>query len=76
MIAGGKLTTYRVMAKDAVDFAIGERAASLPSLTDRIPLAGAEGHAVLQRQAPQIAADLRLDHRDGRPPAAPVRRRC
>lgn len=56
VIAGGKLTTYRVMAKDAVDFAIGERAATLPSLTDRIPLAGAEGHAVLQRQAKRIAA--------------------
>ncbi|MCV2393226.1 glycerol-3-phosphate dehydrogenase/oxidase [Actinotalea sp. M2MS4P-6] len=55
VIAGGKLTTYRVMAKDAVDFAIGERSASLPSLTDRIPLAGAEGHAVLQRQAARIA---------------------
>jgi glycerol-3-phosphate dehydrogenase len=55
VIAGGKLTTYRVMAKDAVDFAIGDRAASLPSLTDRIPLAGAEGHAVLQRQARRIA---------------------
>ena len=26
VIAGGKLTTYRVMAKDAVDFAIGSRA--------------------------------------------------
>ncbi len=55
VIAGGKLTTYRVMAKDAVDFALGERASGLPSLTDRIPLAGAEGHAVLQRQARQIA---------------------
>ncbi|WP_199423398.1 glycerol-3-phosphate dehydrogenase/oxidase [Actinotalea solisilvae] len=55
VIAGGKLTTYRVMAKDAVDFAIGERAKALPSITDRIPLAGAEGHAVLQRQAKRIA---------------------
>ncbi|WP_182112156.1 MULTISPECIES: glycerol-3-phosphate dehydrogenase/oxidase [unclassified Actinotalea] len=55
VIAGGKLTTYRVMAKDAVDFAIGERAKSLPSITDRISLAGAEGHAVLQRQAKRIA---------------------
>lgn len=55
VIAGGKLTTYRVMAKDAVDFAIGERATALPSITDRIPLAGAEGHAVLQRQAKRIA---------------------
>ncbi|HMO11746.1 MAG TPA: FAD-dependent oxidoreductase, partial [Actinotalea sp.] len=45
VIAGGKLTTYRVMAKDAVDFALGERAKVVPSLTDRIPLAGAEGHS-------------------------------
>jgi glycerol-3-phosphate dehydrogenase len=56
VIAGGKLTTYRVMAVDAVDFALGERARSLPSITDRIPLAGAEGHAVLQRQARRIGA--------------------
>ena len=55
VIAGGKLTTYRVMAKDAVDFALGSRAAALPSITDRIPLAGAEGHAVLQRQAKRLA---------------------
>ncbi|HWS58483.1 MAG TPA: glycerol-3-phosphate dehydrogenase/oxidase [Actinotalea sp.] len=54
VIAGGKLTTYRVMAKDAVDFALGARAAAMPSITDRIPLAGAEGHAVLQRQARRI----------------------
>jgi len=57
VIAGGKLTTYRVMAKDAVDFAIGERAATLPSITDKIPLAGAEGHAVMQRQSRRISAE-------------------
>ena len=56
VIAGGKLTTYRVMAKDAVDFAIGERAKALPSITERIPLVGAEGHAVLQRQARRIGS--------------------
>ena len=55
VIAGGKLTTYRVMAKDAIDFAIGGRAHTLPSITDTIPLAGAEGLQVLQRQAPRIA---------------------
>ena len=43
VIAGGKLTTYRVMAKDAVDFALGGRAHALPSITKTIPLAGAEG---------------------------------
>jgi glycerol-3-phosphate dehydrogenase len=51
VIAGGKLTTYRVMAKDAVDFALGERAAAIPSITDEIPLMGAVGLEVLNRKA-------------------------
>src|SRR4051794_30948329 len=67
VIAGGKLTTYRVMAKDAVDFALGARATSLPSITDRVPLVGAEGLEVLQRQARTIGRrygwdQFRLDH--------------
>ncbi|GAA1716682.1 glycerol-3-phosphate dehydrogenase/oxidase [Isoptericola hypogeus] len=51
VIAGGKLTTYRVMAKDAVDFAIGQRAAALPSITHDIPLLGAVGLQAARRQA-------------------------
>ncbi|GAB4085261.1 glycerol-3-phosphate dehydrogenase/oxidase [Myceligenerans cantabricum] len=44
VIAGGKLTTYRVMAKDAVDFALGDDAAAArPSITHEIPLLGADG---------------------------------
>ncbi len=67
VIAGGKLTTYRVMAKDAVDFAIGSRAASLPSITERIPLVGAEGLEVVQRQSRDIGQRYgwdrgRMDH--------------
>lgn len=67
VIAGGKLTTYRVMAKDAVDFALGGRAHALPSITKTIPLAAAEGLEVLQRQAPTVArrygwTPTRLDH--------------
>ncbi|MGZ0711492.1 glycerol-3-phosphate dehydrogenase/oxidase (plasmid) [Coraliomargarita sp. W4R53] len=54
VIAGGKLTTYRVMAKDAVDFALGKRAKSLPSITDRIPLLGAVGLDALKRQTPRL----------------------
>ncbi|HHW84194.1 MAG TPA: glycerol-3-phosphate dehydrogenase/oxidase [Actinomycetales bacterium] len=54
-IAGGKLTTYRVMAKDAVDFALGKRAKTLPSVTHVTPLVGAEGLAALTRLAPRIA---------------------
>ncbi len=67
VIAGGKLTTYRVMAKDAVDFAIGSRATTLPSLTHELPLVGAEGLHVLQRQARAIGKRYgwdrpRMDH--------------
>ncbi|MCG7288280.1 glycerol-3-phosphate dehydrogenase/oxidase [Cellulomonas sp. ACRRI] len=67
VIAGGKLTTYRVMAKDAVDFAIGSRATTLPSITHKIPLVGAEGLEVLQRQARDIGGRYgwdrgRMDH--------------
>jgi glycerol-3-phosphate dehydrogenase len=51
VIAGGKLTTYRIMAKDAVDFAIGQRSAALPSITHQIPLTGAVGLRAVQRQA-------------------------
>jgi glycerol-3-phosphate dehydrogenase len=51
VIAGGKLTTYRVMAKDAVDFALGARAAEVPSITDTIPLLGAVGLEAVRRQA-------------------------
>ena len=67
VIAGGKLTTYRVMAKDAVDFAIGSRATTLPSITHKVPLVGAEGLEVLQRQARDIGGRYgwdrgRMDH--------------
>lgn len=43
VIAGGKLTTYRIMARDAVDFALRENPDAKPSVTDRIPLLGAQG---------------------------------
>jgi glycerol-3-phosphate dehydrogenase len=67
VIAGGKLTTYRVMAKDAVDFAIGSRATTLPSITHKIPLVGAEGLEVVQRQSRDTAQRYgwdrgRMDH--------------
>jgi len=58
VIAGGKLTTYRVMAKDAVDHAIGQRAAALPSITHTIPLEGAVGLHAVARQARTWASDF------------------
>lgn len=53
-IAGGKLTTYRVMAKDAVDFALGERAKNLPSITETVPLLGAVGLTAMKRQGNRL----------------------
>ena len=45
VIAGGKYTTYRVMAKDAVDAAVHGLDAKVPeSVTDKVPLLGAEGY--------------------------------
>jgi glycerol-3-phosphate dehydrogenase len=48
MIAGGKYTTYRIMAKDAVDaVAHGLDGKVAPSCTEAIPLAGADGYQAL-----------------------------
>ncbi|WP_052466761.1 glycerol-3-phosphate dehydrogenase/oxidase [Mobilicoccus massiliensis] len=54
-IAGGKLTTYRVMAKDAVDFVLGdEEAKKRPSLSHKTPLIGAVGFAAFATRADGI----------------------
>ena len=71
-IAGGKYTTYRVMAADAIDAAredIGPGVAD--SVTEHIPLLGAEGYRALMNQIDRLArkVDLpvwRLDHLLGR----------
>jgi glycerol-3-phosphate dehydrogenase len=61
MIAGGKYTTYRVMAKDAVDaVAHGLDQRVPPSCTDRIPLAGAEGYQALWNARHRLARDSGL----------------
>jgi glycerol-3-phosphate dehydrogenase len=68
VVAGGKYTTYRVMAADAVDEAargMDERVA--PSVTDRIPLAGADGFAALWNQRQLLARSsglhvVRIEH--------------
>jgi glycerol-3-phosphate dehydrogenase len=45
MVAGGKYTTYRVMAMDAVDAAVQSLPWKVPpSCTDKVPLVGAEGY--------------------------------
>ncbi|WP_250279730.1 glycerol-3-phosphate dehydrogenase/oxidase [Frankia sp. Cppng1_Ct_nod] len=48
MVAGGKYTTYRVMARDAVDSAVHGMNRYVPeSCTDRVPLLGADGYQAL-----------------------------
>ncbi|WP_228770358.1 glycerol-3-phosphate dehydrogenase/oxidase [Actinokineospora alba] len=56
-IAGGKYTTYRVMAADAIDAASVDLPGRLqPSITDRVPLLGADGYHALVNQADLLAA--------------------
>ncbi|WP_432843499.1 glycerol-3-phosphate dehydrogenase/oxidase [Dactylosporangium sp. CA-092794] len=71
-VAGGKYTTYRVMAADAVDAAVhGLDSAAPPSCTDRVPLAGADGFAALWNRREALAAGsgvhvVRVEHLLGR----------
>ncbi len=60
-VAGGKLTTYRVMARDAVD-AVAERlGGSVPaSCTDRLPLVGADGYHAAWNRREQLALEYTL----------------
>ncbi len=72
VVAGGKYTTYRVMAKDAVDaVAQGLGGTVAASCTDRVPLVGAEGFHALwnsrQRLAEQHGLPVaRVEHLLGR----------
>jgi glycerol-3-phosphate dehydrogenase len=60
-VAGGKYTTYRVMARDAVDAAIGKALArDRPSRTGELPLAGAADAAArgaIVREVESVLAD-------------------
>jgi glycerol-3-phosphate dehydrogenase len=76
MIAGGKLTTYRVMARDAVDAAAHSLGTTTdltlrPSITHRVPLLGADGYETRTNQRVQLARRsglhvVRIDHLLGR----------
>jgi glycerol-3-phosphate dehydrogenase len=61
-IAGGKYTTYRVMAKDAIDRAVIElRRLTQESVTEKLPLVGADGYFALEQQKERIALESGLD---------------
>ncbi len=72
VVAGGKYTTYRIMAKDAVDAAVAAMGSvAMPSITDRVPLVGAEGYRVAWNQRHLFAARsglhvARIEHLLGR----------
>ena len=60
-VAGGKYTTYRVMAIDAVTVAAQDLDRAIPaSVTDRLPLLGADGYAALVNQVAELAEAYRL----------------
>jgi len=74
LIAGGKYTTYRIMARDAVDaVAHGLDGKVAPSCTDSVPLAGADGyialwnsrHALARSSGLHVARIEHLLHRYG-----------
>ena len=71
-VAGGKYTTYRIMARDVVDAAVGELGRHAPKcVTDCIPLLGADGYHALANQAETLATETglprwRIDHLLGR----------
>jgi glycerol-3-phosphate dehydrogenase len=57
-VAGGKFTTYRLMARDVVDAAVADFGRDVPaSVTDQVPLLGADGLAAVQPAAGRLAED-------------------
>ncbi len=61
VVAGGKYTTYRVMAQDAVDEASRALDGKVPeSVTEEVPLVGAEGFPAMWNQRHVLAAESGL----------------
>ncbi len=57
-IAGGKFTTYRLMARDVIDAAVADFDRWVPaSVTDQLPLLGADGLAAASAEAGRLAED-------------------
>lgn len=60
-IAGGKYTTYRVMAADAIDAALEDVGSGVAaSVTKNIPLVGAEGYHAMVNQLDRLAKRVGL----------------
>ena len=74
LIAGGKLTTYRIMARDAVDLAVTGWPDVAPSHTERVPLLGADTLPDADQPAGGARASLGARGGPHRPPARTIRR--
>ena len=60
-LAGGKYTTYRVMAKDAVDMATNDiEKLTNESVTNKLPIIGADGYWALTQQVDALSAKFNL----------------
>jgi glycerol-3-phosphate dehydrogenase len=62
VIAGGKYTTYRIMAKDAVDASVSQLASAMDRrvpecCTADVPLLGADGYEALWNQRQRLASE-------------------
>ncbi len=58
-VAGGKYTTYRVMARDAVDAAKSDLGGVLPSsVTKGVPILGADGYHALVNSAERLSDEM------------------
>ena len=56
VVTGGKYTTYRVMAKDAVDAAVADLEQEVPeSVTEKVQILGAEGFAAVWNERRRLA---------------------
>ena len=76
-IVGGKYTTYRIMARDAVDAAARPLGRALPPTpTADLPLVGAAGWRVVANQLPASLRRVRRARADAAADAAPLRRRA
>ena len=68
VVAGGKWTTYRIMAQDAIDEAVAALDGKIsPSITDDIALLGAEGYRAAWNKRGKIARafgvhKVRIEH--------------
>ena len=61
LVAGGKYTTYRLVARAAVDAVVhGLDWRTPPSCTDRVPLAGADGYLALWNARSRLATSSGL----------------